>query len=88
MVVICALIEAELSELSSEDRAEFLKDLGWQDSGLDRVIRAGYQLLGLQTFFTAGVKEVRAWTFKKDRWLPKPRESFIPISKKVLFVPR
>jgi ribosome-binding ATPase YchF (GTP1/OBG family) len=62
MVIICAKIEAELGELADEDRDEFLTDLGMTEPGLNRVIRAGYQLLGLQTYFTAGEKEVRAWT--------------------------
>lgn len=62
LVIICAKIESELGELSDEDRDEFLADLGMSEPGLNRVIRAGYQLLGLQTYFTAGEKEVRAWT--------------------------
>ena len=62
VVAVCAAIEAELVELSEEERQEFMDDLGLEESGLDRVIRAGYRLLGLQTYFTAGVKEVRAWT--------------------------
>ncbi|MEI2416991.1 redox-regulated ATPase YchF [Orrella sp. JC864] len=62
VVAICAAIEAEIAELGDEDRAVFLADLGMEEPGLDRLIRAGYRLLGLQTYFTAGVKEVRAWT--------------------------
>ncbi|MEJ2754756.1 MAG: redox-regulated ATPase YchF [Gammaproteobacteria bacterium] len=62
LVIICAKIESELGELSDAEREEFLVDLGMQEPGLNRVIRAGYQLLNLQTYFTAGVKEVRAWT--------------------------
>jgi len=62
VVAVCAAIEAELVELADEERREFMDDLGLEESGLDRVIRAGYRLLGLQTYFTAGVKEVRAWT--------------------------
>lgn len=62
LVIICAKIESELGELADEDRDEFLADLGMTEPGLNRVIRAGYQLLGLQTYFTAGEKEVRAWT--------------------------
>jgi hypothetical protein len=62
VVPVCAAIEAEISQLEDADRAEFLRDLGLEEPGLNRVIRAGYQLLGLQTYFTAGVKEVRAWT--------------------------
>ncbi|HBS27507.1 MAG TPA: redox-regulated ATPase YchF [Gammaproteobacteria bacterium] len=62
VVPVCASIEAEISELDEEEKLEFLEDLGLKEPGLDRVIRAGYQLLSLQTFFTAGVQEVRAWT--------------------------
>ncbi len=61
-LTVCAAIEAELSMLEAGEREEFLQDLGLQEPGLNRIIRAGYQLLGLQTYFTAGVKEVRAWT--------------------------
>lgn len=64
VVVICNKLEAEISELDDEERNEFLEDLGMQEPGLDRVIRAGYELLNLQTYFTAGVQEVRAWTVK------------------------
>jgi hypothetical protein len=62
LVVVCAAIEEELSQLDEEDQKEFLADLGLEEPGLNRVIRAGYSMLNLQTFFTAGVKEVRAWT--------------------------
>ena len=62
VVVLCAKIEAELADLDDEDKMAFLADLGLEEPGLNRLIRAGYQLLGLQTYFTAGVKEVRAWT--------------------------
>lgn len=62
VVAVCASMEAEIALLDDEDRVSFLEDLGLEEAGLDRVIRAGYDLLGLQTFFTAGVKEVRAWT--------------------------
>ncbi|WED25980.1 redox-regulated ATPase YchF [Vibrio sp. DW001] len=62
VVPVCAAIESELSELDDEDRAEFLEDMGIEEPGLNRVIRSGYDLLTLQTYFTAGVKEVRAWT--------------------------
>ncbi|WP_296554659.1 redox-regulated ATPase YchF [Pigmentiphaga sp.] len=61
-VAICAAIEAELGEMEDEDRAVFLADMGMEEPGLNRLIRAGFKLLGLQTYFTAGVKEVRAWT--------------------------
>ena len=62
VVAVCAAIEAEIAQLDAADRAEFLHELGLDEPGLDRVIRAGYRLLGLHTFFTAGPKEVRAWT--------------------------
>ncbi len=62
VVALCAQIEAELADLEDEDKQAFLADLGLEEPGLNRLIRVGYQLLGLQTYFTAGVKEVRAWT--------------------------
>ncbi len=62
VVAVCAAIEAEIADLDGEDRQAFLTDLGLAEPGLDRVIHAGYKLLGLQTYFTAGPKEVRAWT--------------------------
>jgi ribosome-binding ATPase YchF (GTP1/OBG family) len=62
VVAICAKTEAELSEMSDEDRAMFLSEMGQDEPGLNRLIRAAFKLLGLQTYFTAGVKEVRAWT--------------------------
>jgi GTP-binding protein YchF len=71
VVAVCAAIEAEISQLEDADRAEFLKDLGLEEPGLNRVIRAGYALLGLQTYFTAGPKEVRAWTVKKGATAPQ-----------------
>ena len=64
VVVICNKLEAEIAELDEEERGEFLAELGMTEAGLDRVIRAGYRLLGLQTFFTAGPKEARAWTVR------------------------
>ncbi len=63
VVVVCAAIEAEISELDDEDKAEFLSEMGLDEPGLNRVIRGGYNLLTLETYFTAGVKEVRAWTY-------------------------
>jgi GTP-binding protein YchF len=71
VVAVCAAIEAEISQLEDADRAEFLKDLGLEEPGLNRVIRADYALLGLQTYFTAGEKEVRAWTVKKGATAPQ-----------------
>jgi GTP-binding protein YchF len=70
VVVVCNQIEAEISELDDDEKAEFLEDMGMEEAGLDRVIRAGYQLLGLQTYFTAGVKEVRAWTVRVGATAP------------------
>ena len=66
-----AKLEAEIAELEDEEKMEFLADLGMGEPGLDRVIRAGYRLLGLQTYFTAGVKEVRAWTVKQQATAPQ-----------------
>lgn len=71
VVVICAKIEAEIAQLDDEDRELFLSDLGMEEPGLDRVIREGYNLLGLQTYFTAGKKECRAWTVKKGATAPQ-----------------
>lgn len=62
VVPVCAAIEMELAELDDEDKADFLAEMGQDEPGLNRVVRTGYKLLGLQTYFTAGVKEVRAWT--------------------------
>jgi len=62
VVPVCAALEAEIADLEGEDKLAFLEDLGLDEPGLDRVIHAGYKLLGLQTYFTAGPKEVRAWT--------------------------
>jgi len=71
VVVVCAAMEAEIAELEGEDKQLFLEDLGLEEPGLDRVIRAGYELLGLQTYFTAGPTEVRAWTFRKGATAPQ-----------------
>lgn len=71
VVAVCNQIEAEISELEADEKLEFLHDMGMQEPGLDRVIRAGYELLGLQTYFTAGVKEVRAWTIKVGSTAPR-----------------
>lgn len=71
VVPVCAAIEAEISRLDEADKAEFLTDYGLPEPGLDRVIRAGYALLGLQTFFTAGPKEVRAWTVRRGATAPR-----------------
>ena len=71
VVPVSAAIEEELSQLEDEDRDAFLADLGLEEPGLNRVIRAAYKLLGLQTYFTAGVKEVRAWTVKGGSTAPQ-----------------
>ncbi len=70
-VVVSAAIEAEISTMDAEDKIEFLSDLGLTEPGLNRVIRAGYELLDLITYFTAGVKEVRAWTVRKHSTAPQ-----------------
>lgn len=71
LVTICAALEVEIAELPSEEKGEFLASMGLSEPGLDRVIHAGYRLLGLQTYFTAGVKEVRAWTIPRGYTAPQ-----------------
>ena len=71
VVPVCNKLEAEIAELEDDERDEFLQEMGMEEPGLDRVIRAGYALLGLQTYFTAGVKEVRAWTVKQGATAPQ-----------------
>ncbi|MEG0821466.1 MAG: redox-regulated ATPase YchF [Burkholderiaceae bacterium] len=71
VVSVCAKVEAEISDLPDDDKAMFLEDMGMHEPGLDRMIRAGYTLLGLETYFTAGVKEVRAWTIHKGDTAPQ-----------------
>ena len=71
VVAICAKTEADIADMPPEDKEIFLADMGMTEAGLDRVIRAGFDLLGLQTFFTAGPKEVRAWTIHKGDTAPK-----------------
>ena len=71
VVAICASIEAEIGDLSDEDKAVFLADMGMEEPGLNRLIRAAFSLLGLQTYFTAGVKEVRAWTIPVGATAPQ-----------------
>jgi GTP-binding protein YchF len=71
VVPICAAIEAELADMNAEEKLVFLADMGLEEPGLNRVIRAGYKLLGLQTFFTVGPKEVRAWTVRKGAHAPQ-----------------
>ena len=71
MVAICAKLESEIADLSDEDKEVFLADMGMQEPGLDRLIRATFGLLGLQTYFTAGEKEVRAWTIHRGDTAPQ-----------------
>ncbi|HUW28094.1 MAG TPA: redox-regulated ATPase YchF [Sulfuriferula sp.] len=71
VVVVCAALEAEMVDMEDADKQAFLADLGQSEPGLDRLIRAAYQLLGLETYFTAGVKEVRAWTIHKGSTAPQ-----------------
>ncbi|MBX9598939.1 MAG: redox-regulated ATPase YchF [Burkholderiales bacterium] len=71
IVAICAAIESEIAELEDADKLEFLQDMGMEEPGLNRLIRVGYKLLGLQTYFTAGVKEVRAWTVNVGATAPQ-----------------
>jgi len=71
VVVVCAALEAEMVDMDAADKQAFLADLGQSEPGLDRLIRAAYQLLGLETYFTAGVKEVRAWTIHKGSTAPQ-----------------
>jgi GTP-binding protein YchF len=71
VVTICGRIEAEISELAGDEKQAFLAEMGLAESGLDRLIRGGYELLGLITYFTAGVKEVRAWTITKGTKAPQ-----------------
>jgi GTP-binding protein YchF len=71
VVAVCAAIEAEIADMTDADKSMFLTDMGMTEPGLDRVIHTGYALLGLQTFFTAGPKEVRAWTIQKGNTAPQ-----------------
>ena len=71
VVAVCAAIEAEIADLADEEKEMFLADMGLDEPGLNRLIRAGYHLLGLQTYFTAGVKEVRAWTIHRGDTAPQ-----------------
>ncbi len=71
VIPVCAAIESEIAELEEAEKIEFLQDLGLEEPGLNRIIRAGYELLGLQTYFTAGPKEARAWTIPQNCTAPK-----------------
>ncbi|MEY4001744.1 MAG: hypothetical protein RI968_862 [Pseudomonadota bacterium] len=71
VVAICAAIEAEIADMEDADKQVFLSDMGMQEPGLNRLIRAAFELLGLQTYFTAGPKEVRAWTVRRGATAPQ-----------------
>jgi hypothetical protein len=71
VVALCAAIEAEIADLADDEKLMFLADMGLAEPGLNRLIRTGYHLLGLQTYFTAGVKEVRAWTIHQGDTAPQ-----------------
>ncbi len=87
-VVISAAIEEEISQLAPEEAEMFLEELGLHEAGLDRVIKAGYELLGLQTYFTVGPKEARAWTILKGTLAPQVQAPSTATLKKVLFAPK
>lgn len=87
-VVISARIEEEISQLESDEAEMFLTEMGLDEAGLDRLIRAGYDLLGLKTYFTIGPKEARAWTITKGTLAPRPPGSFTVISRKASSAPR
>ena len=80
VVPISAKVEEEISELEGEDKQMFLEELGIEDSGLNLLIKAAYKLLGLYTYFTAGVQEVRAWTIRKGTKAPGAAVLFTPTS--------
>jgi GTP-binding protein YchF len=84
VVAVCAAVESDIAELDDADRDEFMAELGLEEPGLNRVIRAGYELLNLQTYFTAGVKEVRAWTIPVGATARRRQAKFTPTSKKAL----
>lgn len=83
VVPVCAAVEADIAELDDEERDEFMQELGLEEPGLNRVIRAGYKLLNLQTYFTAGVKEVRAWTIRLEQPRRRQRAKSILILKRL-----
>jgi len=85
VVSVCADIEAEIAELEEEDKQGFLDEMGQTESGLDRLIKAGYKLLGLHTYFTAGPKEVRAWTINIGDSAPRPQVKYMETLKRALF---
>jgi len=88
VVAICAKIESEIADLSGEEKEMFLEDMGMHEPGLDRLIRATFDLLGLQTYFTAGEKEVRAWTIHKGDTARRRPASSTPTSKRASSAPR
>lgn len=82
MFPICAQIEAEISDMDDEDKEMFLADLGLETSGLNRIIKEGYSLLGLISYLTAGEPEVRAWTIKRELKLHRRQERYTPTLKR------
>ena len=88
MVPVCAAVESDIAELDDEERDEFMAELGLEEPGLNRVIRAGYALLNLQTYFTAGVKEVRAWTIPVGATAPQAAGKIHTDFEKALSAPR
>ena len=87
-IVISAKVEEDLIDLNPDEQKEYLETLGLQKSGLDRLIQSAYNTLGLQSYFTAGPDEVRAWTIKKAPKRPKPLAKSTQILKKDLLKPR
>lgn len=85
---ICAKIEEDIADMEADDKAMFLEDLGLEESGLNRIIREGYSLLGLISYLTAGKQEVRAWTITRGTKAPQLPERSTPISKRDSSVPK
>ena len=83
-MVVCAKIEEELSGLEDDEKAEMLEEYGLDESGLDKLVETSYKLLGLMSYLTAGVQEVRAWTIKKELKHQQQQEKFIQILKEDL----
>ncbi len=88
VVPVCAAVEADIAELDDDERDEFMAELGLEEPGLNRVIRAGYRLLNLQTYFTAGVKEVRAWTIPVGATAPQAAGKIHTDFEKALSAPK
>ena len=88
MFVVCAQIEQEISELDDDDKKSFLEDLGLSESGLEKLIKASYKLLGLISYITAGEMETKAWTIKQVPRLRRQQARFIPTLREALSEPR